>query len=51
MQRWRMLLLNGLDENHFNRNVRIYKSISTKELQTLAQKYLNPDDYLEVVVV
>ncbi len=51
LQRWRMLILNGLDENHFNKNVSIYKSISSKELQLLAQQYLNPDDYLEVVVV
>lgn len=51
LQRWRMLLLNGLDEQHFNRNVSIYKSVTAIELQTLAQQYLNSDEYLEVVVV
>ena len=51
LQRWRMLILNGLDENHFYKNVNIYKSISANELKMLAQKYLNSKDFLEVVVV
>ncbi len=51
MQRWRMLLLNGLNVENFNRNIQIYKSITAKELQTLAQKYLQPKDYIEIVVV
>ena len=51
LQRWRMLILNGLDEQHFNRNVSIYKSVTAKELQTLAQQYFNSEEFLEVVVV
>ncbi len=51
IQRWRTLILNGLTEEHFNRNISIYKSVTGKELQELAQKYFNTDDFLEVVVV
>ncbi len=51
LQRWRTLILNGLTVEHFNRNVNIYKSITAQELQLLAQKYFNKEDYHEVVVV
>src|SRR5690606_11422809 len=51
LQRWRTLILNGLTEEHFNRNIRIYKSISAEELQRLSQKYFCTDDFYEVVVV
>lgn len=51
MQRWRTLILNGLDINHFNRNVEIYKSITAAEVQTLAQKYLDKNSFHEVVVI
>lgn len=51
LQRWRTLILNGLSLEHFNRNINIYKNITAKELQTLAQRYYNLDDFYEVVVV
>lgn len=51
MQRWRTLILNGMTEANFNRNVNIYKTITADELQTLAQKYLRANDYHEIVVV
>ncbi|MCB9047721.1 MAG: insulinase family protein [Chitinophagales bacterium] len=51
IQRWRMLILNGLTIEHFNRNVQIYKSITANEVQALAQKYLNKDNFHEVVVI
>lgn len=51
LQRWRMLILNDLDIEHFDNNVRIYKSITTSELRDLAQKYLSKDKFHEVVVV
>lgn len=51
LQRWRTLILNGMNIEHFNRNINIYKTITAKELQALAQKYLTPEDYYEVVVV
>lgn len=51
IQRWRTLVLSGLDINHFNRNVEIYKNITPAEIQALSQKYLNKDNFHEVVVV
>jgi len=51
IQRWRTLILNGLTIDHFNRNIDIYKSVTAKQLQELAQKYFQPDDYYEIVVV
>jgi predicted Zn-dependent peptidase len=51
LQRWRTLILNGFKEDYFNNNIRIYKTISAKELQALAQKYFDTQDFYEVVVV
>lgn len=51
LQRWRMLLLNNLDEAHFYQNVATYKSITPKELQSLAQQYFQGSDFIELAVV
>lgn len=51
MQRWRTLILNGFDENYFNRNIVTYKTITANELQVLAQRYLSKDEFYEVVVI
>jgi predicted Zn-dependent peptidase len=51
LQRWRTLILNDLDEAHFNNNVRIYKGITATELQALAQQYFVPEDFYEIAVV
>ncbi|MES2701884.1 MAG: pitrilysin family protein [Bacteroidota bacterium] len=51
LQRWRTLILNGFTEEYFNNNIRIYKTITAKELQDLAQKYFCKKDFYEVVVV
>lgn len=51
LQRWRTLILNGFTEEYFNNNIRIYKTITAKELQVLAQKYFVKEDYHEVVVI
>lgn len=51
IQRWRTLILNGLDINHFNRNVQVYKSITTAAVQKLAQQYLDKNSFHEVVVI
>lgn len=51
IQRWRTLILNGLTIDHFNNNINIYKSITPKDLQSLAYKYFDFDDFYEVVVV
>lgn len=51
LQRWRSLILNGFNENQFYNNVHIYKTITPAELQALAQKYFDPKDFYELVVV
>jgi zinc protease len=49
--RWRTLILNNMGIADFNRNINIYKTITTKDLQALAQKYYNLDNFYEIVVV
>lgn len=49
--RWKNLILNGLDEQYFYKSVNVIKNISSKELQVLANKYLHPEKFYELVVV
>ena len=48
--RWKSLLLNGLTEDYFYEGVEVIKTISAKDLQELANKYLKPEDFYELVV-
>lgn len=49
--RWKNLVLNKLTEQYFYNSINTIKTISAEELQALAQKYLNPDDFYELVVI
>jgi zinc protease len=49
--RWKSILLNNLDENYFYNGIEVIKNITPKELQALANKYLVPEDFYELVVV
>ncbi len=49
--RWKNIILNNLDEDYFYRSINTIKSVDAEELRTLAQKYLNPEDFYELVVV
>ena len=51
LQRWRTLILNGFTEDYFKNNISIYKTITSLDLQTLAQKYFNSKDFYELVVI
>lgn len=51
LRRWRTIILNGFDESYFDNNVRIYKTITPADLQALAEKYYNQQDFCEVVVI
>lgn len=51
IQRWKNLILNGLDEHYFYNNIQTIKTISAAELQTLAQRYFNKEDFYELVVI
>ena len=49
--RWKNIILNGLDEKYFYDSINTIKTISAEELQGLAQKYLKPENFYELVVV
>lgn len=49
--RWKNLVLNNLDEDYFYSAIKTIKTISAEELQQLANKYLVPDEFYEVVVI
>lgn len=49
--RWKNIILNDLDEKYFYTGIDIIKTISAKELLELANKYLRPEDFYELVVV
>ena len=49
--RWKNIILNNLDQNYFYQSVDTIKKITAKELQELANKYLKPEDFYELVVV
>lgn len=49
--RWRNIILNNLDEQYFYSGIEIIKTISPAELQELANRYLNPEQFYELVVV
>lgn len=49
--RWKSLLLNGLDEHYFYQGIETIRTVKAPELQELANKYLNPEDFYELVVI
>ncbi len=49
--RWKNIILNGLEENYFDQTIKTIKNVSREELQQLAIKYLNPEDFYELVVI
>ncbi len=51
MGRWKNIILNGLTEQYFYDSVETIKNISAEEIQALAKKYLNPEDFYELVVI
>lgn len=49
--RWKNIILNGLSEDHFYKSIDSIKSVTPEKLQELANQYLDPNDYYELVVV
>lgn len=49
--RWKNYILNNLGDSFFYESIRTVQTITADEVQALAQKYLNPDDFYELVVV
>lgn len=50
MAKWKNIILNNLDEKYFYESVEEIKKIGAKELQELANKYLHPEKFYELVV-
>lgn len=51
INRWKNYILNGFDESYFYNSINSIKTITAKEIQQLAQKYLKPEEFYELVVV
>ena len=51
INRWKNIILNGLDESYFYKSIDTIKTVSSTELQELANKYLLPQKFYELVVV
>jgi predicted Zn-dependent peptidase len=49
--RWKSYILNEIDENYFYKAIETIRTVSAEELQQLANKYLNQDEFYELVVV
>ena len=50
MQRWKSMILFELPEDSFDKNIETYKNISADELQKLAQKYFQQEQFYELLV-
>lgn len=51
ISRWKNIILNGVPEDYFYRQMETIKTVSAEELQALANKYLVPENFYELVVV
>lgn len=51
ISRWKTYILNDLSEDYFYNSLQTIKTVSAEELQALAKKYLNPEDFYELVVI
>lgn len=49
--RWKNIILNNLDEKYFYDSINSIKSVTAEELQELAKKYLQQEDFYELVVI
>ena len=49
--RWKTLILNNLDAAYFDESMNTIRNITAKELQELANKYLAPEEFFELVVI
>ena len=49
--RWKNIILNDLTEKYFYDSINTIKTVTAEELLELSNKYLNPEDFYELVVV
>lgn len=51
MARWKNYILNNLDADYFYQSLETVRTVSAEELQELAQKWLQPEDFYELLVI
>lgn len=51
ISRWKTYVLNNLDEDYFNNSISTIKNITAKELQELANLYLQPQYFYQLTVI
>ena len=51
MARWKNIILNGLDEEYFYNSINTIKTVTAEDLQRLANEYLAPEEFYNLVVV
>ncbi len=51
INRWKTIILNGLPNDYFYQQINTIKTVSADELQQLANQYLQPENFYELVVV
>jgi len=49
--RWKNIILNNLDGSYFQNSINTIKKVTAPELQEMAQKYLVPEEFYELVVI
>lgn len=49
--RWKNIILHGLSDDFFEKQLEVIRTVTPAELQQLAQKYLQPSSFYELVVV
>ncbi len=50
MAKWKNIILNNLDEKYFYDSVNEIRTVTADELQQLANKYLQPENFYELIV-
>ena len=51
ISRWKNIILNDLDEKYFYNSINTIKTITAEEIKQLAEKYFQPEEFYELVVV
>ncbi len=51
ISRWKTSVLNNLPDDHFDQTIRSIKEITSTDIQEMANKYLVPEDFYELIVI
>jgi predicted Zn-dependent peptidase len=51
INRWKNIILNDLDEDYFYKQIKVIKNVSADELQQMANLYLVPENFYELIVI